>query len=301
MRHVTIFLLGLLVAGCDSALVGGECLDGYTKDDGACARVGDGGAGGDSPGGEGGAGGDGGAGGGRARRPIAIDRDFGRGDGGAGGAPPDTTPLATGHIVALGLDVDSGVTARDLLTNATLLSLHDPVRILIPGRLTGARVVSHVESAITSGVEARGREAVFAWASLDAPPDAPLVEQSDVVLVSTRALGRERGFDPGWRDALVTFAARGGVVIVLAHPRSPAGTAALLSDTGLLPGIRGAGLDQAEVTVATWTDALAVGLAWPLDVHGPVVAFSLPEETDAVTVARADDGAAVAVHRAISP
>jgi hypothetical protein len=300
MKRMTIFVLGLLVAGCDGALVGGECLDGYTKADGACARDGDGdgGAGGDSPGGDGG----GGTGGGRARRPIAIDRDFGSGDGGAGGAAPtDTTPLATGHVVALGLDVDSGATARDLLTNATLLSLHDPVRILIPGRLSGARVVSHVESAITSGVEARGREAVFAWASLDAPPDAPLAEQSDVVLVSTRALGRRRDFDPGWRDALVTFASQGGVVIVMAHPRSPAGTAALLSDTGLLPGVRGAGLDQADVTISTWTDALAVGLAWPLDVHGPVVTFSLPEETDAVTVARADGGAAVALHRAISP
>jgi len=279
-----VLIFGVALAGCDGALIGGECLEGYANVDGGCVRddaTGGGGGRGDVGGADAGVGGDG------HRGYVPIDALGDRGRRGSGGASPIEPLESAGHVVALGLDVDSGETARAMLTNAALLTVHDPVRILTLGTFESASYDAHVESVIEMGVYGRGRAASFARTSLDAPASAPLTGLSDVVVVSSRALGRRRSFDPGWRDALGAFAAHGGIVIVLANSRAAVGAASFLSETELLSGAGAEAQDGGDIVVDTWTDALAIGITSPLDVRGPVVGFTLPDAADAVTVASA--------------
>ena len=304
-RDVRTMLAVLLLAGCDNALVGGECDSGYENRDGTCVHES---ASDEGGGGEGGAG-EGGAGlfvtgGGGWRVGLTIDDGLGGGlgTGGTGGTGGGVeAPGTAGHVVALGFDATTSSSGRTMLTNAALLSLHEPVRLL---SLSGPKSRSAglpLERAVRDGVTSRGRTSKLTRADVSKPPAAALGQLNDVVLVSGRALGATPTLEAGWPEALGAFVGDGGIVLVVADRDSGDSAATFLIGAGLTPGLGSTPAPEGDLSISLWTDAISVGATSPFVSGGPILAFGLDQSDSGARVALASDGAPVAVHWAVVP
>ena len=160
----TFVASALLGAGCQGPLVGGDCLDGYVKRDGACVAASERGA---SGGGDDLAGGSGGAG---------PDTSSGPSDVGSGAAPPASTGSA-GSTGSSGVgceagDVACGASCVDLETdpgNCGACGVACPSGLCEGGRCEGA-YAGHVvlcgfdQRALGAIAPARiAGNAIFAW------------------------------------------------------------------------------------------------------------------------------------------
>jgi hypothetical protein len=283
-----------LLTACDGALVGGGCLEGYANEDGVCVREDDLNVGGAGAGGS-------------DQRDVGIrltlpvgSLQLGSGGASDGGGGADATSTA-GHVVALGFDPAESATGRTMLTNAALLSLHDPVRVLsLTGRKPGSSIAS-LQQTVSAGAASRGRGASFATAALALSPPQELRQRADVLLVSGRSLEPHPAVASGWSDSLGAFVADGGVLIVVADGGSGAVSAAFLADTDVMPTLEAITAPAGELTIVAWTDALAVGATTPFSSTGPTTAFALPDDHPAARVVFGAGGALVAIHSAIAP
>ncbi len=323
--------------GCDAWLVGGECLPGYELSEGRClvAASADGGGGGSA------AGGAEQHGGGAQQGSGAGPGSGGSGVGGADPCADDLTscagqcvdvavhPLhcgacglvcptgicedgvciggAAGHVIGLGLDLQDaapgGQVAR-VLGNAVFLHAGDPVRVVAlkpTGLVAGA---SYLESLVASEAELRGRAHTYSKEHPDHLPAMLEAAQIDVLLVLGDALGRPAEI-PDWASALQpglpAFFQHGGVVVAVATAKNPDPITTFLDASLLLPGVSVTALAPGSVTVAAWTDALAVGLLSPFQMTGTPVSIGLADPSQAVVVLEDGAAAPVVVHRAVTP
>lgn len=222
-----------------------------------------------------------------------------------------------GHIVVFCMDYQRAAPANSpsetLLGNAVFLGSRNPVRIYEYDEFTPAAVVTGVGQTLTSVAGARGRTYVTTPVSvgLDVPLNLNIFDY-DVLLVLDQPnapAGRLGNLGTTWADAVGSFVAAGGRVVVLAGDGGVAEMDDLITNANLLSASAQTSVTGNIIYNRAPADAVGVNVLTQFRSRRETCTFTTTAAPDASTIFVVTDspstsgtlGAPVVVHRVVAP
>jgi hypothetical protein len=214
---------------------------------------------------------------------------------------------SAGHVAAIGIDygaVNPGTSAARLLGNAVFLHAHEPVRVSLYTQDASTEVRNKVTAIVNAEAAARGRSALVANAMDPAAlGDAAAALEVDVVVVLPQLWaepGEMADVASAWGQPFQDFVGSGGVLVVLAEGDA---TQELLSTSQWLGPLELSALPLQSLEVASWLDALSVGVLSPFALSHAATSITPTAPLDAWTQVVVSTGAdePVVIHRVVAP
>lgn len=206
-----------------------------------------------------------------------------------------------GHVVVVGhgFAADDVEAIGRLLGNAVLLVDGDPVRVLAYDEFSDEAVVARIDATIDAAAAAKGRSwTKVRGSSLSIPF---LLAYAEVLLVYPQTLATDDSLNKdaeSWGLAMRTFAARGGVIVVVEGGADRnSGTVNILAPSTLGPARRVLRTQEDLVVVAP-ADSIATTLPPKYSPTSGAFAFE-PDSTSAV-VRAGRDGPPVVLHTTVT-
>ena len=215
---------------------------------------------------------------------------------------------AAGHVIAVGHDFviapqQCSSQAR-VVSNAVLLPLSNPVRVLSYERYASAQAVANVKSIVSAAAKLLGRKVTFTSTTLDAAVPAMLdINAYDVLLVPDQPMAASNdlaGLGAGWKQSqkLDDFLHGGGVIVALdgggGVDEMPAflGAAGLLATNGDTPA-------SGALTVTAPNDGVGLGVISPYVPTANTVTLDTEPAGGNVVYVVSKQAAPVVVHKVV--
>jgi hypothetical protein len=317
MRRTSAWVFAFVVlSACavDNGIVGGECATGYVRCGHACCVA--------PPTAT-------------ANNPPESDSGLGPDDDG-GGAQPDagadtgsTGPVggscgkvcpsnscqnglcqgnAAGHVIAVGHDYETSPSPASsqarVLSNAVLLSLSNPVRVLSYERYVSAKATANLKGLVQTAAQLQGRKVAFTSVVVDAAVPAMLdINAYDVLLVPDQR-GAPSGdlatLGGGWKQSgkIDAFLHGGGVVVALDGGSGVHEMPAFLGAADLLATTSSTVVTGA-LTVIAPNDAVGVGVVSPYVPTAGTVTLDTEPNGGTVVHVVTKQGLPVVVHKVV--
>lgn len=303
MKLANLIISASFLFGCQTALVGGECLEGWVQVDDRCELEGEGGSG-------------------ECTEEAAtecsgdcVDLQSDPDNCGECGVRCESgicdagvcQGLTAGHVVVMGVTLDDAgprSAAARLLGNALFLHSLSDLRVAVYTEHADPGSLEHFGQIAADEAQQRGR-AVESRSVASAAELAAIASgsEADVIVIprqyasgSNAAGFRELG--ASLAGPLDDFIHRQGIIITLALDTN---TAALVAGTTLVGSISSRKPTETTLEVVSWHDALSVGMVSPFQATA-TAAFTVDTSmNDVRTVVTTSDGLPVVLHRAVAP
>ncbi len=214
---------------------------------------------------------------------------------------------SAGHVAAIGIDygvVNPGTSAARLLGNAVFLHAHEPVRVSLYAQDATTGVRNKVTAIVNAEAAARGRSALVtnAMDPVTLGNEAAALDVDVVVVLPQEWAepGEMVDIASGWGQPFDDFIGSGGVLVVLAEGDA---TQELLSTSQWLGPLELGALPLQSLEVASWLDALSVGVLSPFALSHAATSITPSAPLDASTqvVVSTSLDEPVVIHRVVAP
>ncbi len=214
-----------------------------------------------------------------------------------------------GEVIVIGHDyfgVSTGTAEAQVLANAALLPIANPLRILSYEEYASATAVSHVKSIINTAAMAQARTVLFTISTDDADIPAHLTLRNyDLLLVYDQATADGPTLSAAggsWTTTLSNYLSVGGAVVALDGAEGLGQMPALLSQSALLDVSSHTALAyRAPLTVAASNDSVATAVLSPYGALTNTVEMVADPASSSIVYVVVDsaDGMPVVVHKTV--
>lgn len=215
---------------------------------------------------------------------------------------------AAGHVIAVGHDYETSPSPASsqarVLSNAVLLSLSNPVRVLSYERYVSAKATANLKGLVQTAAQLQGRKVAFTSVVVDAAVPAMLdINAYDVLLVPDQrgaSSGDLATLGGGWKQSgkIDAFLHGGGVVVALDGGSGVHEMPAFLGAADLLATTSSTVVTGA-LTVIAPNDAVGVGVVSPYVPTAGTVTLDTEPNGGTVVHVVTKQGLPVVVHKVV--